>query len=87
MTFAKTLRQVRELTATNDHGGALLTTAKALGCDDLVVHLEAIQRQRLHLGHLPQNLYDERHGIYKNLLAVAQDKLGEADYQRLYAAF
>lgn len=87
MTFAKTLRQVKELTAINDHGGALLVAAKGLGCDVMVARLEAIQKQHLHLGHLPPKLYEERFGIYKDLLAVAQTKMGKADYQRLYAAF
>lgn len=81
------VNRIKQLTSNNDHGEALIVAAKFLGCEKLLERLKDIQRQHMDLGHLPSLLYEERFGIYQNLLAFARSRLSDADYQQLYAAF
>lgn len=87
MLSAKTLRQVKQLTAVNDHGGAYLLAAQSLGCVELADLFASINQQHLTLGHLPLNLYDERYAAYQALMKFAQANMSDSDYQEFYAAF
>lgn len=85
--LAVTFKRIRQLTNNNDHGGALIEAANALGCKDIAESLEHIQRQHIRLGHLPADLYTRRYGLYQDILKFARRKLCEADFRKLYAAF
>lgn len=80
------LRKIRKLTASNDHGGAYIEAAKALGSPDLADCFHRIRQEHLRLGELPAPLYDERRSFYTQLLALAKTQLGNAEYRSLYAA-
>lgn len=84
---ASTLRKIRQQTDINDHGGALLTLAKALGCESLALQIAAINQRQEVLGHLPSHLASEREELAKQLMLEARRYLSEASYQALYDAF
>lgn len=79
--------QIGEMTAINDHCGALIAAAEMLNRKGSIERLKWIQRKHLDLGHLPVDLYEERHGIYRDLLAFAKARLSPVLYQQFYAAF
>lgn len=84
---ASTLRKIRQQTDINDHGGALLTTAKGLGCDELATQIAEVNRRHLELGHLSPELSYQRERLYKQLMGEARRYLSEASYHALYSVF
>lgn len=88
ITISKeTLKRIEALVALNDHSGAYQLAAQTLGCNDLAERFAGINRQHQELGHLPTRLYEERYGVYQELVAFARANLCDTDFQRLYAAF
>lgn len=83
----KLLKQLRAMVQRNDHGSAYQLAAKALGCGDLECRFEAINRHCEELGHVPLDVYEERHGLYQKLMAAARQALSPTEYQRFYMLF
>ena len=84
---ASTLRKIALQTDLNDHGGALLTAAKALHFDDLADQIWAINQRHEEIGHLPPELHTQREELYNVLMCLARQHLSEASYQALYDTF
>lgn len=84
---AKALKDLQDQVQCNDHGGAYYEAAKALGCEDLTERFERINRRQLDLGHLPHDLYAERHGLYQELMSFARANMCATAYKQLYDCF
>ena len=82
-----TLRKIQQQTNLNDHGGALLTAAKALHFDELADQIWAINQRHEEIGHLPPELHTQREELYNVLMCLARQYLSEASYQALYDTF
>lgn len=72
--------ELKLLTNLNDHGGACLLIAKALGRDDLAERFHRINRQQLHLGHLTHELGFARDEACRVLRQHAKNSLCNTDY-------
>jgi len=83
----ETLKEIIELREVNDHGGAYQFAAEKLGCNELAMRFERINKRQIELGHLPVDLYEQRHRLYQELMAFARSNLSVAMYDRLYSAF
>lgn len=83
----ETLKEIIELREVNDHGGAYQFAAEKLGCNELAMRFERINKRQIELGHLPVDLYEQRHRLYQELMAFARSSLRVATYDRLYGAF
>lgn len=71
----------------NHHAEALILLAKALGEDAVKVRITEILEKHLDLGYLPENLKEERFGLYTRLMKKARAVLSESSYQKVYGAF
>lgn len=83
----KLLARIKALTALNDHCNAYLLAARELGLEDLAQRFESINRQKLALGELPWNLYEERSAAYREMMAYAKSHMSPSDYKRFYGLF
>lgn len=84
MLSPKQLKEIRALTAVNDHGSAYQMAAALLGETALVEQFARINKRHLELGHLSWDLNAERHKAYQALMAAAKTKLDPITYQKLY---
>lgn len=83
----KLLNDLRGMVQRNDHGSAYQLAANALGSTELETRFERINRLCAEVGHISLDLYEERHGLYLQLMALARKSLTTSDYQRFYISF
>lgn len=84
MLTASNLKEIRSLTALNDHTRAYQVAALCLDELDLASLFGRIMRTQAELGHLPWDVYQQRHTAYQALLAAARLKLDRNTYNLLY---
>lgn len=81
----KKIRLIARLTAGNQHGEAYQMAARALGLTEIAATFDRIEGQRRRAGYI-DDLYEERRGVYNEMLKYARAHMNEADYQRFYMA-
>lgn len=80
------IAHMRELTAVNDHIGAYIVGAEAIGAKVLLKKLEAHEAKHLRVGYLDEAGSFERYELYKELKEEAEARLDEETYERFYGA-
>ena len=89
MNYAKinaAIAEMRELTAVNDHVGAYITGAEAIGAKVLLKKLESHEAKLLLAGELTEELAFERYELYNEFKEEAEARLDEETYERFYGA-
>ena len=81
------LQEIAEQTDNNDHGGALLTAANALGLTFLAELLVSNNSAHERLGYLSPELCGRRDRIADAVFAFAKINLSAEDYDKLYHVF
>lgn len=81
------LAQIKKATSRNDHQGALILGAAALGATQLKKKLELVKQLHTLEGSMPSSLGAYRDQCYKDLLALAKQKLSAKDYDAFYGSF
>jgi hypothetical protein len=71
----------------NNHGDAYEEASQVLGQPELRDQFARINREQARLGHLPHDLYNERHRVYNQLMAAAKRQLSPVQYNRFYMCF
>lgn len=77
----------KSLTARNLHGEAYQEAAQVFGLTDLRAEFERIERERVRIGHLPPDIYEQRYRAYAQLMQHAKRSLSEAQFLRFYMCF
>ena len=80
-----TINLIAEATDCNDHTGAILFLADALGNERMVSELQWIDECHDFAGHMTQDLIDDRGAVSKIIMKEAQDTY--TNYNEIYAAF
>jgi hypothetical protein len=80
-------RHFKSLTARNLHGEAYQEAAQVFGLTDLRDEFARIERERVRIGHLPHDLYQQRYNAYAKLMQHAKRSLSEAQFNRFYMCF
>lgn len=86
MDLSQLARSVRTKVNQNDHGGAYLMIAEAIGDNELAQAFARINKEYMRTGHLPFELYEVRHMLYLQLMHKARKHFGEETFQRLHSA-
>ena len=81
------VRAIQRMTARNDHNGAALELAKALGERRLVKALEAIRVIIDFNQGIPRDLNDMQYKMLKYMLREARRKWGDEVGEAIYQAF
>lgn len=78
-TFKKALAEIKALTEINDHTSAYIEVCNLLGSSavELKGKLEQIRDRQEREGSLSMDLYYERHGLYMQLMTLAESELGD----------
>jgi len=83
----KLFSRLRSLKANNLHGECYQAAAQALGLSELAQQFERINGIQDREGHLPHDVYHERHRAYQQLLQSARSRLSIEQYNKLYMCF
>ena len=83
----KLISDIDRLTDQNDHTGAAVMLAKAMGKKKLMEVAEAVDVIISFAGFLPRGLVEVQDGLRDRLLSEAERKLTPEEYQSLYMAF
>jgi hypothetical protein len=83
----KVIAQIADMIDQNDHGGAVLTLAKALGETKIAKMMEHVIGIHHLMGSMPSELITFRNKLSEHLLAQAKKKLDADTYEKLYQAF
>ena len=85
--FDKAVKKIAKQTDWNDHGGAILTAAVLLKEKKLADRVRLVMKIHEIEGHMPFPLIQYRDGLYKEMVAVAKQKLSPDEYDRLLSSF
>lgn len=77
----------KTLTARNLFGVAYQEAAQVFGRQDLHDEFARIERERVRIGHLPPDIYQERYVAYGELMRHAKRSLSDAQFKRFYMCF
>jgi hypothetical protein len=81
------IKNISDLTDSNDHNGAVMALAKMTGDKSYIEQMQKIQKYHELKGHMPQSLIKYRTAIMKNLLTQVQKKYGNKVAKQLNNAF
>ncbi len=81
------LMKIKKQTAINNHIGARMIGAKAMGHKRLYQKFELVDKLQALEGELPNGLYEYSGSLLKELLAYAKKKLSMEDFKSFRAAF